>query len=119
MRLKSYFTRTVEDAIAAASQELGTDAMLVNSREAHPEARHLGEYEVVFATDALPAEATDAAAPLTRLSGDRLSVEVAELKKEKRDRDAYPLNRRRLTEELGDYLWYLVRLTALADKKFL
>jgi len=82
MRLKSYFTHTVEDAIAAASQELGTDAMLVNSREAPPEARHLGEYEVVFATDAPGAEAPDVAASSTRSGGDRLSVEVAELKKE-------------------------------------
>ena len=49
MKIKSYFSRTVEDAMAMASQELGPEAMLVNSRKAPPEARHLGEYEVVFA----------------------------------------------------------------------
>ena len=38
--------------MAPARQELGPDAMLVNSRKAPPEARHLGEYEVVFAIDA-------------------------------------------------------------------
>ena len=38
-----------------ARQELGPDAMLVNSRKASLEARHLGAYEVVFATD-LPAQ---------------------------------------------------------------
>src|SRR5947209_7601669 len=51
MRLKSYFSHAVEDAVAAARQELGTDAMLVNSRKAPLESRHPGDYEVVFATD--------------------------------------------------------------------
>jgi flagellar biosynthesis protein FlhF len=49
MRLKSYFAGTVEAAIALARQELGPDAMLVQSRRATPETRYLGEYEVVFA----------------------------------------------------------------------
>ena len=31
-----------------AREELGADALLLNSREAPPEARHLGDYEVVF-----------------------------------------------------------------------
>jgi len=89
MKIKSYFSRTVEDAMAAASQELGPEAMLVNSRKAPIEARHLGEYEVVFATlnpgtDAAPPEAptmeaNSLAAPAL---GERLSAEVAELKKE-------------------------------------
>jgi len=50
MRLKSYFAGTVESAICLARQEMGEDAMLVNSRKAPPEARHLGAYEVVFAS---------------------------------------------------------------------
>lgn len=49
MRLKSYFAATVEEAMTLASKELGGDAMLVYSREASPEARYLGQYEVVFA----------------------------------------------------------------------
>ena len=49
MRLKSYFAGTVESAMCLARQEMGEDAMLVNSRKAPPEARHLGAYEVVFA----------------------------------------------------------------------
>ena len=87
MKIKSYFARTVEDAMAMASQELGPDAMLMNSRKALPEARHLGEYEVVFATGALPAGATGGlpetvVSPALPDPGDRLSKEVAELKKE-------------------------------------
>jgi len=90
MKIKSYYSLTVEDAIAAARHEMGPDAMLVNSRKAPPEVRHLGEYEVVCAdvsavgtpaetSPKLPGEpAAVARAPLS----DRLSLEVAELKKE-------------------------------------
>jgi flagellar biosynthesis GTPase FlhF len=56
MRLKSYFAGTVESAMYLARQEMGEDALLVNSRKAPPEARHLGEYEVVFAIEAPAAE---------------------------------------------------------------
>jgi flagellar biosynthesis protein FlhF len=90
MKIKSYYARTVEDAMAAARQEMGAEAMLVNSRKTPLEARHLGEYEVVFASLgpagtpaeaslALPGESQAVAAPLP---SDRLSMEVAELKKE-------------------------------------
>jgi flagellar biosynthesis protein FlhF len=88
MKIKSYFSQTVQDAMAKASQELGSDAMLLNSRKAPPEARHLGEYEVVFATGALPGGVADIpdepaeAAVSQHSGGDRLSKEVAELKKE-------------------------------------
>jgi flagellar biosynthesis protein FlhF len=63
MKIKSYYSRSVEDAIAAARQELGPEAMLVNSRRSLPEAKHLGEYEVVFVIDAPPGE-EDLAPPL-------------------------------------------------------
>ena len=48
MKIKSYFAATVEDAIQQARQELGSEAMLITSRRAAPEARQLGAYEVVF-----------------------------------------------------------------------
>ena len=57
-----------------AARELGDDAMLVYSREASPEARYLGKYEVVFAmprTDsecAVPAPSVAAPDPLSELS---------------------------------------------------
>jgi flagellar biosynthesis protein FlhF len=93
MKIKSYYSRTVEDAMAAARQEMGPDAMLVNSRKAPPEVRHLGEYEVVFANIAgavapaeatlrLPGERSEAIPALQAPAGSRLSTEVAELKKE-------------------------------------
>ncbi|MCU1237488.1 MAG: GTP-binding signal recognition particle G-domain [Candidatus Solibacter sp.] len=90
MKIKSYYARTVEDALAAARQEMGEEAMLVNSRKTPLEARHLGEYEVVFATVGPVGAATEASLTLpgeskmipTAPPPDRLSMEVAELKKE-------------------------------------
>ena len=90
MKIKSYYSHTVEDAMAAARQEMGAEAMLVNSRKTPIEARHLGEYEVVFALTGaaespreaslqLPGDSTFP--PGAPLSG-RLSMEVAGLKKE-------------------------------------
>ena len=48
MKLKSYFSGTVEAAMELARKELGEEALLVNARPATPETRHLGAYEVVF-----------------------------------------------------------------------
>lgn len=39
---------------------------------------------------------------------------VAELKKERRELDAYPAYRHRMLEEVGDFLWYFVRLVCVA-----
>lgn len=46
--VKSFFAASIPDAMEQARRELGSDALLLNSREAPPEARHLGDYEVVF-----------------------------------------------------------------------
>jgi flagellar biosynthesis protein FlhF len=48
MRIKSFFSSSVEQAIQEARQELGPDAMLITSRRSSPESRSLGAYEVVF-----------------------------------------------------------------------
>ena len=83
MKIKSYFAKTVEEAMAQARQELGPDAMLVNSRKASAETRHLGTYEVVFASDLPPGEPEDrpAAAPQPDPNG-RLARQMTELKRE-------------------------------------
>ena len=39
----------------------------------------------------------------------------SELKKKGREREAYPAYRNRLVEELGDFLWYWVRLSAVVS----
>ncbi len=51
MTLKSFFGNGIKAALEQARQEMGPEAMLVSSRPAPPEARHLGDYEVVVATE--------------------------------------------------------------------
>jgi flagellar biosynthesis protein FlhF len=101
MKLKSFFANTIEEAIRLARHELGPDAMLVNSMRAGVEARHLGFYEVVVCSEAQetaspkdPARgqerssdpgragsrAAAAAQPPNKLSQDKLSQDVSELK---------------------------------------
>src|SRR5580704_15633544 len=52
MKLKSFFANTIEEAIRLARHEMGPEAMLVNSKRAGVEARHLGLYEVVVCGEA-------------------------------------------------------------------
>lgn len=95
MKLKSYFAADVETAFSRARQELGPEAMLVHSRKASAEARHRGEYEVVFAVE-MGAEADSAAGkqqeagrPETLRTGSSrvgeagdMSAEVAEIRRQ-------------------------------------
>src|SRR5258706_9979331 len=100
MKLKSYFAATVEAAMNMARLEMGADAMLVSTRRTDEQSRHLGDYEVVFAS----MFSNDARTPATSLDGgaqrqtaaqilplrapptdrpiDKLSDEVAGLKRE-------------------------------------
>lgn len=80
MRLKSYFSATVEGAMAMARQELGDEAMLIDSRPSSGEARHLGDYEVIFATE-VP-RGGEATSQSQEALDRRLSQEIAEMKKE-------------------------------------
>ena len=52
------------------------------------------------------------------LLGEAGSV-LAELKKAKRERDAYPAYRDRMREEIGDFLWYFARLCDSAAPELL
>src|SRR5207244_121859 len=52
------------------------------------------------------------------LMGEAGSV-LAELKKEHRERDAYPVYRHRMVEEVGDFLWYFVRLVSVVEPNLL
>jgi flagellar biosynthesis protein FlhF len=46
--VKSFFAVSIPAAMEQAQRELGSDALLLNAREAPAEARHLGDFEVVF-----------------------------------------------------------------------
>jgi flagellar biosynthesis GTPase FlhF len=60
MRIKSYFSSSVERAIRDAREELGGEATLITSRRTAPDARHLGAYEVVFGIAEQPPSAPSA-----------------------------------------------------------
>lgn len=68
MKLKSYFSGTVEAAMELARQELGENALLVNARPATPETRYLGAYEVVFGIPPKQIEAAVVRQPAPPLS---------------------------------------------------
>jgi flagellar biosynthesis protein FlhF len=79
MKMKSFFAADMNTAMSLARRELGPEAMLVDTRPAPPESRHLGECEVVVAADPEAGEpAPPAAAPESR---DRLSAGMAELQR--------------------------------------
>ena len=62
MKLKSYFSGSVESAMEAARRELGDEALLVHARPTTPETRYLGAYEVGFGLLPSSPEATASAA---------------------------------------------------------
>jgi len=89
MKLKSYFSGTVEAAMALARKEMGDDALLINARPATAETRSLGAFEVVFgilpegaaapvAVNEPPAKASEA----NQINPNQIGSEVAELKRE-------------------------------------
>ena len=61
MRLKSYYSSSVESAVTQARKELGPDAMLVSSQRTTGRYRQQGEYEVIFT---LPEETAEPAAAI-------------------------------------------------------
>src|ERR1700730_4962333 len=83
MKLKSYFSESVEVGVELARKELGDEAMLVNARPTTPDARHLGAYEIVFGWTPNAASGPVEKAPppaRDRLFPDRLVNDVAEMK---------------------------------------
>jgi len=83
MRIKSFYANTVEEAVALGRREMGPEAMLVESRKATIEARHLGEYEVVCA---LVPEAEPPGVPQTPEEigprDARLAIELSEMRRQ-------------------------------------
>lgn len=80
MRLKSYFATDVKAALNQARRELGPEALLVNSRPAPPEARHLGECEVVVALG-VPEPVRHAAPSPSARAGDETKDRMASLER--------------------------------------
>jgi len=77
--VKSFFADTIHEAMQQAQREMGSDALLLNSRQAPPEAQHLGEYEVVFGEyvdeDAVEQTLSELPPAANTLAGVRRSLE--------------------------------------------
>ena len=86
MKIKSYFANTVTDAVQSARREMGEDAMLMETRKAPPDSRHLGNYEVVFGvTGAEPNPgvlARPVTTPLAPAEMSRLYSEMAQMRRQ-------------------------------------
>src|ERR1017187_6269890 len=86
MRIKSYFAESVEEAMDRARVELGSEAMLMNTKDTDAEFRHLGRYEVVFGlafSDVGPAAPQTAPAlPAPNGRPDTLALEIADLRRQ-------------------------------------
>jgi flagellar biosynthesis protein FlhF len=64
MRIKSYFVKSVDEAIAQARAELGEDALLLSTRKVDARPDSPGGYDVVFgSTEPLAPEAADELPP--------------------------------------------------------
>ena len=70
--IKSYFVDSVSQARESARRELGENALLLRSRDAAPEAREQGRYEVVFAVG--PMERTAPVVATERVAEDAPSA---------------------------------------------
>ncbi len=85
MRLKSYYATSVQSAMASAVREMGAEALLVHSRKASSETRHLGEYEVVFASDDAEENSNASLSPQPSIEAPatlHLSGEIAQLRRQ-------------------------------------
>lgn len=82
MRIKSFYANSVEAAVALARREMGPEAMLVESRKAPLEARHLGEYEVVCALVPEAAPGPPAAPEPAGAQEARLAIELSEMRRQ-------------------------------------
>ncbi len=82
MRIKSYFAKSVDEAIAQAREQLGAEAMLLDTRRRAPKPGQTGSYEVVFGLDDAPPEPAvplTSAPPISTAKPEHLGNELARL----------------------------------------
>jgi flagellar biosynthesis protein FlhF len=86
MKLKSYFTNSIQDAVNNAQRELGPDAVLISSNRTGADLKDLGAYEVVFGlapASVQPARSEVKSTPAQpSVSTDAVLHEIAELRKQ-------------------------------------
>lgn len=87
MKLKSYFTDSIQDAVEKARLELGPDAVLISSNRTGADLKDLGAYEVVFGLSPASTQPARPAAKAVPTQGsaagtDPILYEIAELRKQ-------------------------------------
>ncbi len=87
MKLKSYFTDSIQDALEKARIELGPDAVLISSDRTGKDLRDLGSYEVVFglpqaSTQPSRIDSRPASVQTSQASTDLVLRELVELRKQ-------------------------------------
>ena len=83
MRIKSYFANSVQAAMRQAHEDLGADAVLIESHATSEEAAHLGQFEVVCGLAEAPARKparTKRAAASASTGQDELAAELKMLR---------------------------------------
>ena len=72
MRIKSYFAKSVDQAMAQAREELGPEALLLNTRKAPADQFDGGGYEVIFGLAGEPRAVASSVPPIIAPSADGL-----------------------------------------------
>ncbi len=80
MRIKSYFAKTITEAMERARVELGPDAMIIASNKTTGDTQRLGTYEVVFGLNDAPVAAEKAPPPATE-GLERLRARMEDMRK--------------------------------------
>lgn len=77
MRIKSYFAKSVEQAMAQAREELGSEAMFLNTRKAQTDQMEGSGYEVIFglAEESTSVISSDVPASATPVGAERRTSE--------------------------------------------
>ena len=115
MRIKSYFARSVDQAMAQAREELGPDAMLLNTRKTQTDQIEGGGYEVIFGVAGeAPAIQNDVAweapaSPNIVLPADAAPVAEVESRVEKAAPEHFAAELGRLHDQIDEIRDLLVR----------
>jgi flagellar biosynthesis protein FlhF len=126
MRVKTYYTSTVDAAIQRARRELGDNALLLNSKAAAQETRHLGAYEVTFGLaedepEAAPSATAASPGPAHESVGRDfacLHAEIERMKSAIARAGAFAISSQSLVREpeLAGLYWTLVESDFLAEQ---
>src|ERR1700722_478487 len=104
MRIKSYFAKSVDLAMAQAREELGPEAMLLNTRKAPPDQIEGGGYEVIFGVDGESPAAPSIVSPIAAAP-----IALAEMRVENNAPEHFTAELRGLHDQIDEIRNLIVR----------